>query len=150
MQENPGMPVRFNTRIRLGKLMVARMALNQSFLDAGCQLLLPGEALSPPLTFPLPRPSEGPLYQPSSPLPTPLSQAPSWCQRNKRWYVTCPRDLLPAPQQVPRPSRHPTFPGYPDGDRSQHRAFSPRGRGRQHTTGRPATCSLELSSEIST
>ena len=54
MQENPGMPVRFNTRIRLGKLMVARMALNQSFLDAGCQLLLPGEALSPPLTFPLP------------------------------------------------------------------------------------------------
>ena len=67
MQENPGMPVRFNTRIRLGKLMVTRTALDQSFLDAGCQLLLPGEALSLPLTFPLPRPSEGPLYQPSSP-----------------------------------------------------------------------------------
>lgn len=67
MQENPGMPVRFNTRIRFGKLMVMRTALDQSFLDAGCQLLLPGEALSPPLTFHLPRPSEGPLYQPSSP-----------------------------------------------------------------------------------
>ena len=74
------MPVRFNTRIRFGKLMVMRTALDQSFLDAGCQLLLPGEALSPPLTFHLPRPSEGPLYQPSSPrrpATTPPPQAPS-------------------------------------------------------------------------
>ena len=44
MQENPGMPVRFNTRIRFGKLMVMRTALDQSFLDAGCQLLLPGKS----------------------------------------------------------------------------------------------------------